>query len=93
MSRAKILRELKQKNPNLSKEVLEMVLNVFSQNIIEGLKERKNIELRGFGHWYFRKLKENFNARNPNTNELIYKPDRVKIRFKASKLLKKIINE
>ena len=93
MSRAKILRQLKQKNPYLNKEVLIMVLNVFSQNIVNGLRERKNIEIRGFGHWYFKKLKENFNVRNPKTNELIYKPDRVKIRFKASKLLKKIINE
>ena len=30
-------------------------------------------------------MKENFNARNPATNKLIYKPERVKIRFKASK--------
>ena len=27
---------------------------------------------------------ENFNARNPATNELIYKPARIKIRFKPS---------
>ena len=31
--------------------------------------------------------------RNPATNELVYKPDRVKVRFKASKKLNKIINQ
>ena len=38
-------------------------------------------------------LKENFNARNPATNELIYKPERFKVRFKPSKKLNKIVNE
>ena len=30
---------------------------------------------------------------DPKTNELIYKPERFRIRFKASKKLNKIINE
>ena len=51
------------------------------------------VEIRGLGRWYHKKLKENFNARNPATNELIYKPERIKVRFKSSKYLKKIINE
>ena len=38
-------------------------------------------------------MKENYNARNPSTNELIYRPERVRVRFKASKKLNKIINE
>ena len=36
------------------------------------------LKLRGLGRLYIKKLKENFNARNPATNELIYKPERVK---------------
>ena len=39
------------------------------------------------------KLKANANLRNPKTNKLIYRPERVKVRFKASKKLNKIINE
>ena len=39
------------------------------------------------------RLKENFNLRNPSTNELIYKPERVRIKFRASKNLNKIINK
>ena len=52
-----------------------------------------SVEIRGLGRLYTKKLKENFNARNPANNKLIYKPERIKIRFKASKKLNKIINE
>ena len=65
----------------------------FSKSISDALKKGKMIEIRNWGRFYFRKRKENFNARNPATNELIYKPERVKLRFKASKKLNKIINE
>ena len=71
----------------------ETVINLFSESISEGLKKGCYIEIRGLGRWYLRELKENFKARNPATNELIYKPKRVKIRFRPSKKLKKIINE
>ena len=69
------------------------MINVFTDGIINALKNGKNVEIRGLGRWYSKKLKENFNARNPSTNELIYKPDRIRIRFRASKNLNKIINE
>ena len=52
-----------------------------------------NVEIRGFGRFFRKKLKENYNARNPKTNELIYKPERVKVRFRASKKLNKMINK
>ena len=52
-----------------------------------------NIELRGFGTCFVKKIKENYSARNPKTGEIIYVPEKNKVRFKASKKLKKIINE
>ena len=93
MSQKKLIKQLKEKNHKLNQSELKDILDVFSKNISKNLKEQKIIEIRGFGRWYYKKLKENFNARNPSTNELIYKPERVKIRFRASKKLKKIINE
>ncbi len=93
MSRKKLIKQLKLKNPNLNYSQIEDVINIFSENIKNALKNRNPVEIRGFGHWHFKKLKENFNARNPATNELIYKPERVKVRFKPSKKLRKIINE
>ena len=93
MSRRKLIKQLKEKNPQLNKSELENIIDNFSENISNALKSGKNVEIRRFGRWYFKKLKENYNARNPATNELIYKPERVKIRFKASKNFNKRINE
>ena len=51
------------------------------------------MELRHFGKLYLKKIKENFGARNPKTNELIYKPEHVRLKFRASNTLKKLINK
>ena len=93
MSRIKLIKKLKEKNPQLNKFELESVIDVFSKTISDALISGKNVEIRGLGRWYLKKLKENFNARNPLTNELIYKPERVKVRFRSSKKLNKRINE
>ena len=93
MSRPEIIKKLKEKNSKLNKSELEIVIDVFTESITSALKEKKAVEIRDFGRWYCKKLKENFNARNPATNELIYKPERVKVRFKASKKLNEIINK
>ena len=93
MSRTKLITQLKEKNPQLNKNELEAIINIFSKNISEALKNGNSVEVRGLGRWYCKKLKENFNARNPLTNENIYKPERFKVRFRSSKKLNKIINE
>jgi len=93
LSRRKLIKQLKEKNPKLNQSQLEIALDVFSESIAKALESNKSVEIRGLGRWYTKKLKENFNARNPATNQLIYKPERVKIRFRASKNLKKLINE
>tara|TARA_B100001057_G_scaffold444168_1_gene480897 strand:- start:3277 stop:3558 length:282 start_codon:yes stop_codon:yes gene_type:complete len=93
LSRKKLIKQLKEKNPRLNQSEIETVIDVFSKSISSALKNGSTVEIRGLGRWFHKKLKENFNARNPKTNELIYKPERVKIRFKASKKLNKIINE
>ena len=93
MSRIKLINQLRNKNPELNKTELEIVLDVFSKTISDALKNKNNVEIRDLGRWHCKKLKENFNARNPSTNELIYKPARVKVRFRPSKKLKRIVNE
>tara|TARA_Y100000816_G_C25962041_1_gene502016 strand:+ start:364 stop:645 length:282 start_codon:yes stop_codon:yes gene_type:complete len=92
LSRSKLIKQLKKKNPKLNQLELETIINIFSRSISSALKKGNIVEIRGLGRWYFKKLKENYNARNPATNELIYKPQRVKLRFKVSKKLNKIIN-
>ena len=93
MSRKELIKKLKEKNSKLSQVNLENVIDIFSECILSSLRKGNAVELRNFGRFSIKKLKENFNARNPSTNELIYKPERAKIRFKPSKKLKKVINE
>ena len=93
MSRKKLIQQLKKKNPQLNQLELEYIIDSFSESIFSALKKGDSIEIRELGRWYCKKLRENHNARNPKTNELIYKPERVKVRFKSSKNLKKKINE
>ena len=93
MSRPKIIKQLKLKNPNLSRSDLEIIIDTICQDINLSLKKGEKIELRGFGTFFIKKIKEKHSARNPKTEELIYIPEKNKVRFKASKFLKKFINE
>ena len=93
MSRQKLIKQLKEKNPKLNHSEIEAVIDVFSETISKTLSSGNNVEIRGFGRWFCKKLKENFNLRNPATSELIYRPERVKVKFRTSKNLKKIINK
>ena len=78
---------------NINRSEIDNVINVFIKSISHALKNGKSVQIKGLGRWYLKKLKENYNARNPKTNELIYKPERVKVRFKVSKKLNRKINE
>ena len=92
MSQKKLIKQLKQKNPKLNQSEIEFIINFFTKAISKALNDGNGVEIRGLGRWYLKKLNENFNARNPATNEMLYKPERVKVRFKASKKLNKLIN-
>ena len=93
MSNLELIKKLKEKNPNINQAEFENILDIFFKTISKILKSKNEVEIRGLGRWYCKKLKENFNARNPSTNELIFKPERIKVRFKSSKKFNKIINE
>ena len=93
MSRNKLIKKLKEKNPKLNRFELLAIIDIFSSSIANALKKGHPVEIRGFGRWIPKKLNENYNLRNPGTNELTYKPERFRVRFKASKKLNKIINE
>ena len=93
MSREKLIKQLKDKNSHLNQSEIETIIDIFSKNISNALEKANSVEIRGFGRFYIKKLKENFSARNPSTNEIIYKPERIKVRFRPAKKLKQIINE
>tara|TARA_B100000242_G_scaffold293292_1_gene270956 strand:+ start:1821 stop:2102 length:282 start_codon:yes stop_codon:yes gene_type:complete len=93
LSRQELIKKLKEKNPNLNKTEIENILDTFNESIKKALIEGKNVELRGFGTFFVKKIKEKFSARNPKTGELIYVPQKNKVRFKSSKKLNKLINK
>ena len=93
MSRSKLIRKLKEKNPNLSQIEIELILDNFSESIEKSLLNNKKVELRGFGTFFLKKIKEKFGSRNPKTGEIIYVPEKNKVRFRASKKLKDFINQ
>ena len=93
MSKPQLVKKLIQKNPNLNLKESEEIVDIFSDCIQQALIKKRNIELRGFGSFFIRKIKEKYSARNPKTGELIYVPEKNRVRFKASKKLKELINK
>ena len=93
MSKPKILRTLKNKNSNISKKYLEIIFDTFLKQITESLLNKKAVEIRSLGTFFIKEIKEKKQARNPKTGEIIYVPKRNKMRFRASKRLKELINK
>ena len=93
MSRQTLIKNLKKKNPILNNKEIEEIINSFCKTIEKGLKQGRKIELRGFGTFFIKKIKEKYNARNPNTKELIYVPEKNKVRFRPSRKLKNFVNK
>ena len=93
MSRQTLIKNLKKKNPILNNKEIEEIINSFCETIEKGLQQGQKIELRGFGTFFIKKIKEKYNARNPKTKELIYVPKKNKVRFRPSRKLKSYINE
>ena len=93
MSRPYLIKKLKEKFPELNKLELQKILDTFNESIESALKNNKNLELRRFGTFFLKKIKEKYSARNPKTGETIYVPEKNKIRFRPTKKLKEVINK
>lgn len=92
MSKSRIIKKLKKKHPKLSDYQLKKVYQRILKTLKEGLKKDQSIELRSIGTIFKKEIKEKKSARNPKTGELIYVPKKFKVRFRASKNLKNLIN-
>ena len=71
MSRKRLINQLKEKNSNINVSYLENVVDIFSESISLALMKKKKIEIRGFGTFFIKKIKEKYSARNPKTGEKI----------------------
>ena len=93
MSRSELIKQLKNKYPNIDQSLIERTIDNFCQSIVKALEEQKRVELRGFGTFFVKKIKEKYSARNPKTGETVYVPEKNKVRFRSSKKLGKLINK
>ena len=93
MSRPELIKLLKKKHPKLNKLQLETIIDTFFQSIKEALEKKRSVELRGFGTFFTKEIKEKYSARNPKTGELIYVPKKNKVRFRTSKKFKQFLNQ
>ena len=94
MVRSEIISKLSKKNHRILKKAdLEKIFQIILDTIVDGVKNNKSIELRNFGRFSLKKIKEKMNARNPRTGQKIHTPARKSISFKMSKELKSKIND
>ena len=93
MSKSKIIQKLKDKYFIIGKKNLEKIFEVFFQKISESLLHKNSVEIRSLGTFFVKEIREKKQARNPKTGEIIYVPKKNKIRFRASKRLKELINK
>ena len=70
---------------------ISLSANLIQNAIIESLKKRERVEIRGFGSFCIRDRKS-IRARNPKSGESIELPKRSIPFFRASKLLKQRVN-
>ena len=70
---------------------ISLSAELIQKAIVDSLKKRKRIEIRGFGSFSVRDRKS-IRARNPKSGESIELPKRSIPYFRASKLLKQRVN-
>ena len=93
MSKPIIIQKLKSRNSNINKKKLQKIFEIFSNQLTDSLLKKNSVQIRSLGTFFIKEIKEKKHARNPKTGEIIYVPKRNKIRFRASKRLKELINK
>ena len=76
----------------LTKVETQAALEGVIQSIITSLQNGRRVDIRGFGSFNVKQRKAR-KARNPATNEVVSLKERYVPVFKASKLLKKNVNQ
>ena len=92
MVKSEIVKHLHLKHPSLKRSQIKTIVDIIFNQISENLIKNKPVELRRFGRFSVKSIKDKHNARNPKTGEIIYVPEKKKISFKMSKHLKEEIN-
>lgn len=91
MKKSDFVHLLSENLKNYSEVDVSLSADLIQKAIIESLKKRNRVEIRGFGSFCVRDRKS-IRARNPKSGESIELPKRSIPFFRASKLLKKRVN-
>ena len=91
MKKSDFIHLLSENLKNYSEMDVNLSADLIQKAIIESLKKRNRVEIRGFGSFCVRDRKS-IRARNPKSGESIELPKRSIPFFRASKLLKKRVN-
>ncbi len=91
MKKSDFITLLSKKLDDYSELDIKLSADLIQKVIIESLKKRNRVEIRGFGSFCIRDRKS-IRARNPKSGEAIELPKRSIPYFRASKLLKQRVN-
>ena len=82
MVKSEIIAKLSERiHRKLTKSDLEKILKIIINTIIKEAKNQKGTEIRKFGRFSHKVIKEKLNARNPLTGESIRVKSRISIAF------------
>ena len=91
MKKSDFVSKLSKNLPDYNEIDISLSADLIQKLIFDSLKNRKRIEIRGFGSFCVRDRKS-IRARNPKSGESIELPKRSIPYFRASKILKQRIN-
>ena len=91
MKKSDFINSLSKNLEDYSEIDISLSANLIQNAILESLKKRERVEIRGFGSFCIRDRKS-IRARNPKSGESIELPKRSIPFFRASKLLKQRVN-
>ena len=92
--KSNILKKLKEDWPNIPLKDLEKVTDIILNEIKFALKRGERVELRGGLGVFYTKVQKARISRNPASGQKIDTPEKITIKFKASRdLFKKLNNE
>ena len=85
MAIPEIIKNLKKQYPKVPVQTIINLLRETFDEISKELIQGKAIEIRKFGRWSVKKIKQKYNAINPRTGERIYIPEKKKYHLKWQK--------
>lgn len=89
MTKADILRTFQEKYPDFQRKTLKEMVDLFFETMVEAIKNEDRIEIRGFG--VFETVNRNPRVCiNPKTAEQVKVDGYKTVKFKPSKLIKKL---